>query len=66
MRLNALKKEKKGQVNRFMNNLTDEQKHEVMVSLYSHTREGEIPEIYQYKENSTFGVLEGVVTIVEK
>ena len=34
--------------------------------LTRHKREGEIPEIYQYKENSTFSVLEGVVTIVEK
>lgn len=49
MRLNALKKQKTEQVNRFMNNLTDEQKHEVMVSLYSHTY-AEIFEIIMNKK----------------
>ena len=29
-------------------------------------REGEPPETYKYQEKSTFGVLEGTVTIVEK
>jgi hypothetical protein len=29
-------------------------------------KEGELPETYKYSEKSTFGVLEGTVTIVEK
>lgn len=29
-------------------------------------KEGEQPETYKYSEKSTFGVLEGTVTIVEK
>lgn len=49
MRSNALKKQKKEKVKRFMNNLTDEQKHEVMVSLYSYTY-AEIFEILMSKK----------------
>lgn len=29
-------------------------------------KEGEVPETYKYHENSTFGVLEGTVNIIEK
>lgn len=29
-------------------------------------REGEVPETYQFQENSSFGVWEGTVTFIEK